>query len=103
MDDMAEFIVFLKSYPHVSREPYSEYLFMEKCMFGRQAEMDKIMGFLLKPEPPGGAQGLQVLPVIGPPRVGKSTDFFLFLHFSFLFFKKHMVRKIFCKTIHLAP
>ncbi|XP_004972148.2 disease resistance protein RGA2 [Setaria italica] len=72
MDDMSEFIIFLKSYPHISREPYSEYLFMEKCMFGRQAEMDKIMGFLLKPEPPG-AQGLQVLPIIGPPRVGKST------------------------------
>jgi hypothetical protein len=72
IDDVTEFIVFLKCYPHISREPYSMYLFLEKCMFGRQAEMDKIVGFLLEPEPPG-AEGLQVLPIIGPPRVGKST------------------------------
>jgi hypothetical protein len=72
VDDMTEFIVFLKCYHHISREPYNMYLFLERCMFGRQAEMDKIVGFLLEPEPPG-PQGLQVLPIIGPPRVGKST------------------------------
>nr|TKW16495.1 hypothetical protein SEVIR_5G302900v2 [Setaria viridis] len=72
IDDMAEFIIFLKSYPPIIREPYSKYLFMEKCMFGRQAEMEKIIRFLLQPEPPG-ANSLQVLPIIGPPRVGKST------------------------------
>ncbi|CAL4974324.1 unnamed protein product [Urochloa decumbens] len=70
--DMAEFIVFLKSYPPLSREPYSKYLVLENCMFGRQAEMEKIISFLLQPEPPG-AKSLQVLPIIGPPRVGKST------------------------------
>ncbi|CAM0145248.1 unnamed protein product [Urochloa decumbens] len=70
--DMAEFIIFLKSYPHISREPYSKYLFLENCMFGRQAEMEKIISFLLQPEPPG-AERLQVLPITGPPRVGKST------------------------------
>ncbi|CAO2197815.1 unnamed protein product [Urochloa humidicola] len=70
--DMAEFIVFLKSYPPISREPYSKYLFLENCMFGRQAEMEKIISFLLQLEPPG-AEGVQVLPIIGPPRVGKST------------------------------
>ncbi|CAL4947714.1 unnamed protein product [Urochloa decumbens] len=72
MDDMAEFIVFLKSYPHISREPYNEYMFLEKCIFGRHAEVNKIISFLLKPESPG-AESLQVLPIIGPPRVGKST------------------------------
>jgi putative protein kinase ArgK-like GTPase of G3E family len=45
---------------------------MEKCMFGRQAETEEIISFLLQPEPPG-ANSLQVLPIIGPPRVGKST------------------------------
>ncbi|CAL4961669.1 unnamed protein product [Urochloa decumbens] len=69
--DMAEFIIFLKSYPPISREPYSKYLFMENCMFGRQREMEKIISFLLQPESPGGS--LQVLPITGPPRVGKST------------------------------
>ncbi|KAK3161790.1 hypothetical protein QOZ80_1BG0081440 [Eleusine coracana subsp. coracana] len=72
INDMAEFIVFLKSYPPISREPYSKYLFLEKCMFGRQAEMENIICFLLQPEPPG-VERLQVLPIVGPPRVGKST------------------------------
>ncbi|OEL28348.1 hypothetical protein BAE44_0010633, partial [Dichanthelium oligosanthes] len=72
VDDMAEFIIFLKSYPHISREPYNKYMFLEKCMFGRQAEIDKIISFLLQPEPPG-AGSVQVLPITGPPRVGKST------------------------------
>ncbi|CAL4947715.1 unnamed protein product [Urochloa decumbens] len=70
--DMAEFIVFLKSYPPLSREPYSKYLFLENCMFGRQAEMEKIISFFLQPEPPG-TKSLEVLPIIGSPRVGKST------------------------------
>ncbi|RLM91982.1 disease resistance protein RGA2-like [Panicum miliaceum] len=44
----------------------------QNCMFGRQAEMEKIISFLLQPEPPG-AESLQVLPITGPARVGKST------------------------------
>ncbi|PAN28767.1 hypothetical protein PAHAL_5G177900 [Panicum hallii] len=70
--DMTEFIVFLKFYPPINREPYKKYLYLENCMFGRQAEMEKIISFLLLPEPPG-AESLQVLPIIGPARVGKST------------------------------
>ncbi|KAJ1285165.1 hypothetical protein BS78_03G259200 [Paspalum vaginatum] len=72
IDDMAESFVFLKSYPPVNRGPYSKHLFLENCMFGRQAEMDRIISFLLKPEPPE-TESLQVLPIIGPARVGKST------------------------------
>nr|TKW31297.1 LOW QUALITY PROTEIN: hypothetical protein SEVIR_2G096400v2 [Setaria viridis] len=72
IDDMAEFIVFLKSYPPISREPYSKYMFLEKCMFGRQVEMEKITNFLLQQDPPG-TESLQVLPIAGPARVGKST------------------------------
>jgi len=63
--DMAEFIVFLKLYPPINREPYDKYLFLENCMLGRLAEMEKIIRFLLQPEPPG-AESLQVLPIIGP-------------------------------------
>ncbi|XP_004972146.1 disease resistance protein RGA2-like [Setaria italica] len=72
ISDMAEFIIFLKSYPPISREPYSKHLFLENCMFGRQTELEKIISFLLQPEPPG-TERLQVLPITGPPRVGKST------------------------------
>ncbi|KAK3161789.1 hypothetical protein QOZ80_1BG0081430 [Eleusine coracana subsp. coracana] len=72
MGDMAEFIFFLKFYPPMSREPYSMHLFLENCVFGCKAEMEKIVGFLLQPEPPG-TDNLQVLQIIGPPRVGKST------------------------------
>lgn len=68
--DMAEFIVFLKLYPPINREPYDKYLFLENCMLGRLAEMEKIIRFLLQPEPPG-AESLQVLPIIGPQEFGK--------------------------------
>ncbi|CAN6222829.1 unnamed protein product [Urochloa humidicola] len=72
IDDMAEFILFLKSYPPVSHGPYSKYMFLERCMFGRQVEMEEAINFLLRPYPPG-IDSLQVLPIVGPARVGKST------------------------------
>ena len=72
MVDMTEFIVFLKLYPPINREPYDKYLFLENFMLGRLAEMEKIIRFLLQPEPPG-AESLHVLPIIGPAWVGKST------------------------------
>ncbi|GJM93300.1 hypothetical protein PR202_ga09845 [Eleusine coracana subsp. coracana] len=72
MGDRAEFIFFLKFYPPMSREPYSMHLFLENCIFGCKAEMKKIVGFLLQPKLPG-TDNLQVLQIIGPPRVGKST------------------------------
>lgn len=72
INDMAEFVIFLKSYPPITRQPYSKHLILEKCMFGRQAEKEKVISFLLQPEPPG-EESLQVLPIIGPPRVGKRT------------------------------
>ncbi|CAL5089556.1 unnamed protein product [Urochloa decumbens] len=72
IDDMSEFILFLKSYPPISHGPYSKYMFLEKCMFGRQVEMEEAINFLLQPDPPG-MESLQVLPIVGPARVGKST------------------------------
>uniref|UniRef100_A0A0D9V530 NB-ARC domain-containing protein n=1 Tax=Leersia perrieri TaxID=77586 RepID=A0A0D9V530_9ORYZ len=70
-DDMKEFVVFMKGYPHICRQPYSQHLVLEKCMFGRQAEMERIVSFLL--QEPLGMESLGVLPIIGPARVGKST------------------------------
>ncbi|CAN6330564.1 unnamed protein product [Urochloa humidicola] len=72
IDDMAEFILFLKSYPPISHGPYSKYMFLERCMFGRQMEMEEAINFLLQPDQPG-MESLQVLPIVGPARVGKST------------------------------
>jgi len=70
--DMKELVVFLSCYPPARREPYSGHLWLENRMFGREAEQEKIISFLLGPEP-AGAEGPGVLPVIGRPRVGKST------------------------------
>ncbi|XP_062180485.1 disease resistance protein RGA2-like [Phragmites australis] len=70
--DMKEFVTFLKGYPPLCREPYSKHLVLDKCMFGRQSEMERIVNFLLQEEPLG-VESLGVLPIIGPARVGKST------------------------------
>ncbi|PAN28762.1 hypothetical protein PAHAL_5G177600 [Panicum hallii] len=70
--DMKELAVFLSCYPPARREPYSGHLWLENRMFGREAEQEKIISFLLGPEP-AGAEDPGVLPVIGRPRVGKST------------------------------
>ncbi|XP_066311336.1 disease resistance protein RGA2-like [Miscanthus floridulus] len=70
--DMKELVLFLSCYPPLLREPYSRHLWLENRMFGREAEYERIIRFLLEPEP-AGAQDLAVLPVIGPTRVGKST------------------------------
>ncbi|GJN06177.1 hypothetical protein PR202_ga23879 [Eleusine coracana subsp. coracana] len=66
--NMTEFVVLLGGCPRVTRQPYSTYLLMESCMFGRQMEKAEIIGFLLRP-----SQGLDVLPVVGPLGVGKRT------------------------------
>ncbi|KAL6850543.1 hypothetical protein ACP4OV_021170 [Aristida adscensionis] len=68
LSDMREFVVLLGSFPRLNRQPYSAYLFMESCMFGRQLEKEQIVGFLLQP-----ARDLDVLPIIGPHDVGKRT------------------------------
>ncbi|KAF0918121.1 hypothetical protein E2562_022707 [Oryza meyeriana var. granulata] len=73
VSDMQEFVVFVSSYPRISRQPYCSYLLLENCMFGRQAEQERVIKFLLEPHPLGVAKGIDVLPIIGPGGVGKST------------------------------
>uniref|UniRef100_A0ACD5T858 Uncharacterized protein n=1 Tax=Avena sativa TaxID=4498 RepID=A0ACD5T858_AVESA len=68
--DMKEFAIFLMSYPRMYRQPYGSYLFIDKCMFGRQMEREQAISFLLQAEPKGN---LGVLPIIGPGLIGKST------------------------------
>ncbi|KAB8083276.1 hypothetical protein EE612_005412 [Oryza sativa] len=73
VSDMQEFVVFVSSYPRMSRQPYCSYLLLENCMFGRQEEQERVINFLLARHPPGGEEVIDVLPIIGPGRVGKST------------------------------
>nr|CAB3451735.1 unnamed protein product [Digitaria exilis] len=61
-----------KGYTRMYRQPYSMHLLLGNCMFGRQMEAQHVINFLLHSPPPGG-EGLEVLPIVGPFRVGKST------------------------------
>ncbi|CAL5034496.1 unnamed protein product [Urochloa decumbens] len=70
--DVQELVVFLASYPRMSRQPYSMHLQLANCMFGRQMEAQFVINFLLSPQP-HGTEELDVLPVVGPCLVGKST------------------------------
>uniref|UniRef100_A0ACD5TEN4 Uncharacterized protein n=1 Tax=Avena sativa TaxID=4498 RepID=A0ACD5TEN4_AVESA len=70
--DMKEFAIFLMSYPRMYRQPYGSYLFLDKCMFGRQMEREQAISFLLQVEHVGG-RNLGVLPIVGPALIGKST------------------------------
>ncbi|TVU07001.1 hypothetical protein EJB05_47040, partial [Eragrostis curvula] len=49
--DVRELVVLLDGCPRVARQPYSAYLFMERCMFGRQLEKEEIIGFCLSSQP----------------------------------------------------
>lgn len=72
IEDARELIVFLSGCPRLYRQPYSMYLVLDQCMFGRQMEMDHVVSFLMQAETPGdGNPG--VLPIIGPRKIGKST------------------------------
>ncbi|GJN06176.1 hypothetical protein PR202_ga23878 [Eleusine coracana subsp. coracana] len=68
LGDMREFVVLLNGYPRFTKQPYTAYLCMESCMFGRQMEKEEIISFLWRP-----SQDLDVLPIIGPLGVGKRT------------------------------
>ncbi|OEL32481.1 hypothetical protein BAE44_0006500 [Dichanthelium oligosanthes] len=72
LQDAAEFIMLSRRYPHLARQPYSIYLLLDKCMFGRQMEMELVINILLQAQDPGSKHH-EVLPIIGPRKVGKST------------------------------
>ncbi|XP_062186560.1 putative disease resistance protein At1g50180 isoform X3 [Phragmites australis] len=53
-------------------QPYNMHLLLGNCMFGRQMEAELIIKFLLHTQP-NGSEELEVLPIIGPGKVGKTT------------------------------
>jgi hypothetical protein len=50
IEDLSEFVLFICRCPRLHRQPYNMYLLLDKCMFGRQMEMEHIMNFLLQEE-----------------------------------------------------
>ena len=72
INDMEEIVAFLMSYPRIYRQPYSMHLLVENCMFGRQMETELVISFLLHTQPHAPKE-LEVLPIVGPGKVGKST------------------------------
>jgi len=90
--DASELILFLESYPRMYPEPYRIRILLRHCMFRRQMESEHIINFLLHSES-GSTEELEVLPIVGPGRVGKSTlvahvckDERIRNHFSEIFF-----------------
>ncbi|CAM0955599.1 unnamed protein product [Alopecurus aequalis] len=65
--DAGEFALFLAGCPRLRRQPYDMYMLLERCMFGRHVEMEHVISFLLR------TGDLEVLPILGPARAGKST------------------------------
>jgi len=67
-------VLFLTSYPRRYRQPYGAQLMLEHCMFGRHMETEHVISFLLHAQQPShGAEEPEVLPIVGPGRVGKTT------------------------------
>uniref|UniRef100_A0A0E0C7B5 Disease resistance N-terminal domain-containing protein n=1 Tax=Oryza meridionalis TaxID=40149 RepID=A0A0E0C7B5_9ORYZ len=72
------------------------YVLLENCMFGRHAELERVIKFLLEQHPLCGAKGIDVLPITGPGRVGKST---LVEHVC----RDERVRKCFSTIVFYSP
>jgi hypothetical protein len=70
--DVKELAVFLPSYPRLNCQPYCMHLQLSNCMFGRQMESELVINFLLHTQR-RGSEELEVLPIVGPGKVGKST------------------------------
>jgi len=70
--EVNELVLFLASYPRLCSQPYSMHLQLANCMFGRLIEAQLVINFLLRTQP-HGSEELEVLPIVGPRYVGKST------------------------------
>ncbi|OEL13377.1 hypothetical protein BAE44_0025604, partial [Dichanthelium oligosanthes] len=70
--DVEEMVIFLNSYRRLYRQPYSMHILLNNCMFGRQMEAEFIIKFLLHTQHQNSKE-LEVLPIVGPGKVGKST------------------------------
>ncbi|TVU11078.1 hypothetical protein EJB05_44641, partial [Eragrostis curvula] len=72
-DHMRSFIEMVMGYPRRNSVPraVTTTLFMDRCVFGRHVETERVVAFLLQPAP--RSTGLSVLAVVGDPQVGKTT------------------------------
>ncbi|KAK3124263.1 hypothetical protein QOZ80_7BG0584100 [Eleusine coracana subsp. coracana] len=70
--DVKERVTFLMCYPRLICQPYSMHILLDNSMFGCHMEAEFAIKFLLHTEPHGYKE-LEVLPIVGPGRVGKST------------------------------
>ncbi|CAL4959667.1 unnamed protein product [Urochloa decumbens] len=70
--DMEEVVMFLASYRRLHCQPYSMHLLLGNCMFGRHMEAELAVKFLLHTQSQSPEE-IEVLPIIGPGKVGKST------------------------------
>ncbi|TVU40674.1 hypothetical protein EJB05_14143, partial [Eragrostis curvula] len=72
IEDTYGLVMFLKNHPPLYRQPYSMHLYISRCMFGRQVEMERIMDFLMQKDHQV-TESVGILPIVGPRWVGKST------------------------------
>ncbi|RLN30109.1 disease resistance protein RGA2-like isoform X1 [Panicum miliaceum] len=66
--DAREFLMFLKGCPPLYHRLNTTYMVLEKCMFGRHAEMEHIISFLMQKCALGSTGDFGVLPIVGPPK-----------------------------------
>ncbi|CAM0909900.1 unnamed protein product [Alopecurus aequalis] len=71
--NMKEFIVLLGGCERMSRRPYDVYLYTDNFMFGRHAEKQRLLSFLLQHDDRPDDCAPAVLPIIGGTAVGKKT------------------------------
>ncbi|KAM3315693.1 hypothetical protein ACQJBY_034056 [Aegilops geniculata] len=71
--NMAEFVVLLGGCERMSHRPYDVYLYTQNLMFGRHAEKQKLLSFLLEHNNPPGDHAIAVRPIIGGAAIGKKT------------------------------
>jgi hypothetical protein len=74
--DVKDLVVFLSNYPRIYRQPYSMHLLLGNCMLGCQIEGELVINFLLQTQH-YGSENLEVLPIVGLGKVGKSTPCYL--------------------------
>ncbi|CAL5041037.1 unnamed protein product [Urochloa decumbens] len=72
-DYMREFIMLVQGYPRRIHRPVTTTLYMDRCVFGRHVEKERIVDFLLHRAPPSRAPFLSALAVMGAKKVGKTT------------------------------
>ncbi|XP_062178993.1 disease resistance protein RGA2-like [Phragmites australis] len=72
-DYMREFIMLVQGYPRKVHRPVRTTLYMDRCVFGRHVEKERIVDFLLQRTLSGRAPYLSMLAVVGAKKVGKTT------------------------------